>query len=264
MSTYESSTPLAALQTDLKGKVALVTGASRGIGRAIAIKFASIGAKVAVNYSNNKAAAEEVVEKIIGLGSEAIAIQGNVADEQDASRIVNETIEHFGQIDILVNNAGIYDITPITDVETTGTYRNIMGVNVDGTFFVTRAAAPFIKENGSIINFSSVITKAPIAAFSVYAMSKGAVEAFTRALAVELGSRKIRVNTISPGMTETDMMKSGGDAVVTFGIEGSVFKRLGTPEDIAETAAFLVVPRSGAWVTGANILSNGGFGGFSI
>ncbi|KAJ3131472.1 hypothetical protein HK100_006333 [Physocladia obscura] len=260
---YQTSAPLVLLQTDLQGKVALITGASRGIGRAIAIKFASLGAKIAVNYVTDKTAATQVVEEVTRLGSEAIAVQGNVALETDATRIVATTIDHFGRIDVLVNNAAAGNYDPLVET-TTETFRTVMGVSVDGTFFVTRAAVPHIQENGTIINLSSNVTKTPYSGFSVYTMAKAAVEGFTRALAVELGSRKIRVNTITPGMTATDMSRGLGEAALAAGAENSLFKRLGTPEDIAETAAFLAVPRSGAWVTGANILSNGGLGGFSI
>ncbi|KAJ3113439.1 hypothetical protein HK100_001980 [Physocladia obscura] len=261
--TYQTSAPLATLQTDLTGKVALITGASRGIGRAIAIKFASLGAKVVINYTSNKTAAEEVVSQIAQLGTEAIAIQGNVAAEQDATRIVTETVARFGKIDILVNNAGVSSAASITETST-DLYRSIVGVSVDGTFFVTRAAVPHIAENGTILNVSSIITKTPFPEYSIYTLAKSALEGFTRALAIELGPRKIRVNTISPGMTETDLMKNGGDAILEMGANGSPFKRLGTPEDIAETAAFLAIPRSGAWITGSNILANGGYGGFSV
>ncbi|KAJ3130774.1 hypothetical protein HK100_007521 [Physocladia obscura] len=261
--SYKTSAALAPLQTDLQGKVALVTGASRGIGRAIAIKLASLGAKVVVNYSSNKAAADQVVAEIASLGSEAIAIQGNVAIEEDANNIVQETLASFNQIDVLVNNAGVSSSTAITET-TTEAYRRIVGVTVDGTFFVTRAAVPHIKENGSIINFSSVMARSPFPNYSVYVLAKAAIEGFTRALSVELGPRQIRVNTISPGITETDMAAAAGDHFRAIGTNGTVFKRIGTPEDIAETAAFLAVPRSGAWVTGSNIFSNGGLGGASL
>ncbi|KAJ3130857.1 hypothetical protein HK100_007337 [Physocladia obscura] len=263
--SYQTSVPLASLQTDLQGKVALVTGSSRGIGRAIAIKFASLGAKVAVNYASNKSAAEEVVDEIIRLGSEAFAIQGNVALEEDAIRIVTETVARFGHIDVLVNNAASGDSVNAFSITETTTemYRSVLGVSVDGTFFVTRAAVPHIQENGTIINLSSIVTKTVFPGYTAYTMAKAGVEGFTRALAVELGPRKIRVNTISPGMTETDMSGRAGDQIKAMA-QSSLFKRLGSPEDIAEAAAFLAVPRSGAWVTGANLLSNGGFGGFSI
>ncbi|KAJ3283648.1 hypothetical protein HDU79_008883 [Rhizoclosmatium sp. JEL0117] len=258
-----AASPLAALQSDLKNKVAIVTGASRGIGRAIAIKFASLGANVVVNYAGNKSAADEVVASIHALGAQAIAIQADVSNEQDANRLINETLAHFKKIDVLVNNAGVFLGNPV-HAETTEQYRKILAINVDGTFFVTRAAVPHIQEHGTIINLSSVVTKSPFPGVSVYTLSKGAVEGFTRALAVELAPRNIRVNAISPGFTDSDMLRSGGDALAKQGVEASLFKRLGSPEDIAEAAAFFAVPRSGAWVTGANLLSNGGAGGFSV
>ncbi|KAJ3019280.1 UNVERIFIED_CONTAM: hypothetical protein HDU68_010735 [Siphonaria sp. JEL0065] len=261
--TYTTSAPLASLPTDLHGKVALVTGGSRGIGRAIALKFASLGANVVINYSSSKQAAESVVAEIQQLGKKAIAIEGNVANEADANRLIESTISHFKRLDVLVNNAGVFTGSPVESV-TTEDYRKTVGVNIDGVFYVTRAAVPHISENGTILNVSSIITKSPFPNVSVYTLTKAAVEGFTRALAVELAPRKIRVNAISPGYTDSDMLRGGGDGFVAAGIEASVFKRLGTPEDIAETAAFLAVPRSGAWVTGANILSNGGAAGFSI
>ncbi|KAI8914466.1 short-chain dehydrogenase/reductase SDR [Gorgonomyces haynaldii] len=245
------------LPADLKNRVALVTGASRGIGRSIAIKLGSLGANVVVNYSGNKQAADETVQLIQKHGVKAVAIQANVSDPKAASDLVKKTVETFGRLDVLVNNAGVFFGLPI-EQETDENYKTILGTNVDGTFYVTRAAVPHIQEHGTIINISSAVTKGPFPSISVYALSKGAVEAFTRALAVELGPRKIRVNTVSPAYTDSDMLRAGGDALANVGAEASVFKRLGQPDDIAESVAFLAVPRSGAWITGQNIVSSGG------
>ncbi|KAJ3131069.1 hypothetical protein HK100_006867 [Physocladia obscura] len=261
------SHPLVGLGSDLKDKVALVTGASRGIGRAVAIKLASLGATVAINYVNNRTKANETSEEIKKLGSTAILVQGDVSKESDAISIVQETIIAFGHIDILVNNAGIYGSSPI-ELITTEQYRAITSVNIDGPFFVTRAAVPHIQKNGTIINISSIGSKSMYPNISVYAMTKGALEGFTRALAVELGPKLVRVNCISPGYTDSDLLSGADDVLMKHAVETSFFKRLGTPEDIAEVAAFLAVPRSGAWITGANILANGGAsnvgGAFSI
>ncbi|KAJ3003631.1 UNVERIFIED_CONTAM: hypothetical protein HDU68_005614 [Siphonaria sp. JEL0065] len=209
--------------------------------------------------NSSKQAAVSVVAEIQQLGRKAIAIEGNVANEVDANCLIESTISHFNRLDVLVNNAGVFTGSPVESV-TTEDYRKTVGVNID----VTRAAVPHISENGTILNVSSIITKSSFPNVSVYVLTKAAVEGFTRALAVELAPRKTIVNAISPGYTDSDMLRGGGEGFVAAGIEASVFKRLGIPEDIAETAAFLAIPRSGAWVTGGNILSNGGAAGFSI
>ncbi|KAJ3306536.1 hypothetical protein HDV03_004665 [Kappamyces sp. JEL0829] len=253
---------IASLPSDLKNKVAVVTGASRGIGRSIALKLASLGANVVVNYAGNKSAALDTVAAIKDLGVDAIAVQADVSQPDQAAALIDKTIAHFQHLDVLVNNAGVFAGAPI-EAETDEQYRRIVAVNVDGSFFTTRAAVPHIREHGTIVFVSSVITKIPFPGASAYALSKGAVESFSRALAAELAPRLIRVNTVSPGYTESDMLASGGEALVAAGTNASLFKRLGSPDDIAETVAFLAVPRSGAWITSSNIVSSGGVG-FSI
>ncbi|KAI8898179.1 short-chain dehydrogenase/reductase SDR [Globomyces pollinis-pini] len=247
------------LPKNLTQNVALVTGGSRGIGRGIALKLASLGANIAINYNANEEAAQKVVSEIQSMGVKAIAIKGDVSKVEDANRIVEETFKTFGRIDVLVNNAGVFLGSPI-HLETDSQYEKVMGVNVNGTFFITRAAVPKLTNGGAIINISSIVSKQCMPNLSVYTMSKAAIDGFSRALASELAPRGIRVNAVSPGFTESDMLASGGDALAQMGIEASLFKRLGSPEDIAETVAYLAVPSSGSWITGSNLDASGGAG----
>ncbi|KAI8898591.1 short-chain dehydrogenase/reductase SDR [Globomyces pollinis-pini] len=247
------------LPKDLNQNVALVTGGSRGIGRGIALKLASLGANIAINYNANEEAALKVISEIELMGVKAIAIKGDVSKVEDANRIVDETFKTFGRLDVLVNNAGVYLGSPI-HLETDSQYHKTMGVNVNGTFFITRAAVPKLTNGGAIINISSIVSKEGRPDISVYTMSKAAIDGLTRALASELAPRGIRVNAVSPGFTESDMLSSGGDVLANIGIDASLFKRLGTPEDIAETVAYLAVPCSGSWVTGSNLDASGGAG----
>jgi 3-oxoacyl-[acyl-carrier protein] reductase len=250
-------TKISELPADLKDQVAIVTGASRGIGRAIAIKLASLGAAVAVNFCNSEKAALETVAEIEKLGHVAFAIKGDVGNPEEAQRIVDETKQKYGRINILVNNAGVFVGTHIKK-ETNENLEKVFNTNVRGTFNMTRSCVNAMDDGGAIINVSSIVSKTPSTNMSVYAMSKGAIDSFTRATALDLGSRKIRVNAVSPGYTESDMLAVGGQAFAQHGIDCSALGRLGTPEDIAETVAYLAVPRSGAWVTGSNLDCSGG------
>ncbi|KAL2920351.1 hypothetical protein HK105_200424 [Polyrhizophydium stewartii] len=249
------------LPNNLNGQVALVTGASRGIGRAIAIKLAELGANVVVNYNGSAAAAAEVVAaiKALGNGAQAVAIQADVSSVADADRLVAETVKAFGRLDVLVNNAGVFrggltDQLPLDD------YHKLVGANIHGVYYTTRAAIPAIADGGAIINISSVVSKTAIPGFpnAAYSATKGFVDALTRGVAAELSPRKIRVNTVSPGPTSSDMINSLDQQTVDQLAQSTFFKRLGTPEDIAEAVAFLAVPRSGAWFTGQNLVSAGG------
>eukprot|EP00842_Homolaphlyctis_polyrhiza_P003108 jgi/Hompol1/3799/HPOL_006787-RA len=253
---------LKTLPADLTGKVALITGASRGIGRATALKLASLGASIAVNYASNADAANEVVNliKALGTGAKAVALQADVGNPQDAHRLVSETVAHLGRLDILINNAGVFLGGPLTSFSEAD-YKKTIDTNIHGTYYVTQAAVKVIQDHGAIVNTSSIVTKTPLEfPTSAYILSKGAVEAFTRAIAMELAPRRIRVNTVSPGFTLSDMSRSGGDALLEAGVKSCPLGRLGSPEDIAESIAFLVVPRTGAWITGQNIMSSGGIG----
>ena len=244
----------------LQGKVALVTGASKGIGAAIAKELASQGAAVAVNYSGSKEAAEKVVADIKQAGGKAIAVQANVAAPDSIGPLVNTVVKTFGPMDILVNNAGIYEFGALETV-TPDHFHKQFNINVLGLLLVTQAAvAQFNPKGGSIINISSVV-KDGAAGISVYSATKGAVDTISASLAQELGPKKIRVNSLNPGMIETE----GAHAA---GIIGSDFQkltesrtpfgRIGQPKDIA-TATALLASDDSAWINGQAIHAAGGF-----
>ncbi|HET9401865.1 MAG TPA: glucose 1-dehydrogenase [Candidatus Acidoferrales bacterium] len=242
----------------LKGKVAVVTGASKGIGSAIAERFAAEGAKVVVNYASDRAGAEKVVMKIKQAGGEGIAVQGDVAKKQDVERIFAETKKAFGTLDILVNNAGVYEFKPLEAIDEPH-FRRQFDTNVLGLLYATQAAVKSMNGSGSIINVSSIASKTPPATGSVYAGTKGAVDVITRSLAQELGARKIRINTVAPGFTITEGVKSTG-AEQSFGeyaVSRTPLGRPGVPDDIAKAVVFLAGDDSG-WITGEEILVGGG------
>jgi 3-oxoacyl-[acyl-carrier protein] reductase len=245
--------------SSLQGKVALVTGASKGIGAAIARELAARGAAVAVNYSSSQAGAEKVVAEIKAAGGKAIAVQANVADPGSIVPLVEAVATQLGPIDILVNNAGIYKLTPLEAV-TPEHFHEQFNLNVLGLLLVTQAAvACFSPSGGSIINISSVAAGG-FAAGSVYGATKGAVDSITAALAQELGPKKIRVNSLSPGMVETEGTHAAGFIGSDFQKElekKTPLGRIGQPGDIATVAAFLASDDSG-WVTGQIIQAAGG------
>ena len=244
----------------LQGKVALVTGASKGIGAAIALELAAQGAAVAVNYSGSKAGAEKIVNEIKQAGGKAIVVQANVADPDSIGPLINTVVKQLGPIDILVNNAGVFEFAPLESVTPEHFHRQF-NVNVLGLLLVTQAAvAQFNPKGGSIINISSVVADGSPNA-SVYSATKGAVDTISAALAQELGPKKIRVNSLNPGMIETE----GAHAA---GVIGSDFQkaieartpsgRIGQPKDIATAAALLASDDSG-WINGQAIHAAGGF-----
>jgi len=241
----------------LKGKVALVTGASRGIGRAIAERLARNGAAVAVNFSRNAGEAQKVVAKIKAAGGDAFAIQADIARVPEVVRLFDETIAHFGKLDILVNNAGIMFTKPVS-ATTEADFDRIFAINVKGTFFACQQAATRLAEGGRIINLSSSTTARFMPNYGAYVATKGAVEQLTRAMAKEIGPRKITINAISPGPTETELFLEGKtpEQLQQFG-QLSAFGRIGRPEEIAEAVAFLASDAA-SWISGQNLRINGG------
>lgn len=247
--------------SELTGKVAVVTGASKGIGAGIAKGLAAAGAAVVVNYASSKAGAERVVADITGKGGKAIAVHGNVAEAKDVQRLFEETKKAFGSLDVLVNNAGVFEFSPLEAVTETEFHREF-NINVLGTILATRGALKYFgPAGGSVINLSSVAGEKAIPNSVVYSATKGAVNAITRVLANELGARKIRVNAIAPGPVETE-------GVHELGILGSDFEkqmvaetplgRIAQPVDIARIAVFLASDSSG-WLTGDIITASGGY-----
>jgi len=246
--------------SDLKGKVAVVTGASKGIGAATAKALAASGASVVVNYASSKDGADKVVSDIKAKGGKAIAVHGDVAKSADVQKLFDETKKNFGKVDVLVNNAGVYKFQPIEDV-TEDEFHRQFNINVLGTLLATREAVKHFGNNGgSVINITSVASGNALPTASVYSATKSALESVTRVLAAELGSRKIRVNSIAPGGVETEGLH-------TAGIKGSDLEqqmiaqtplgRLGQPDDIAKVAVFLASDDS-AWMTGERVQVSGG------
>lgn len=243
----------------LAGKVAVVTGASKGIGAGIAKALAAEGAAVVVNYASSKAGAEAVVEVIKAAGGQAIAVQGDVSNEAQAKAVVDAALEAFGRLDILVNNSGVYDFASI-ETTTEELYRRMFDINVLGTLLTTKAAVPHLKEGASVINISSAVTSVLLPESAVYTGTKGAVDAITGVLANELGPRKIRVNAINPGVVETEGTQSAGFIGSEFetGIVAQTpLGRTGRPDDIGKIAVFLASDDSG-WLTGEKLTASGG------
>jgi len=244
----------------LTGKVAIVTGASKGIGAAIALELAAEGASVVVNYSSSKEGADRVVSKIVDRGGKAVAVQANLARPADIERLFADSKKAFGKLDILVNNAGIYEFMPLENV-TPDHFHKQFDLNVLGLVLASQQAAKhFGPVGGSIVNISSVAaTLAPPTA-SVYSATKAAVNAVTRSLAQELGPRKIRVNAVNPGMVETEGVHSAGIAESDFrkATEAQTpLGRIGQPQDIAPAVAFLASDDA-AWITGETLYISGG------
>jgi len=243
----------------LQGKVALVTGASKGIGAAIARELASQGASVAVNYSGDKAGAERVVAEIKKAGGKALAVQANLADSDSIGPLIASVTREFGPINILINNAGIYEFGPIEAV-TPEHFHKQFNVNVLGLLLTTQAALKhFDPKGGSIVNVGSVAA-AGVPSASVYSATKGAIDSITVALAGELGAKKIRVNSLNPGMVETEGVHAAGFIGSDFQKKTEAetpLGRIGQPQDIASVAAFLASDDS-YWLTGQAIKASGG------
>jgi 3-oxoacyl-[acyl-carrier protein] reductase len=243
--------------SNLKGKVALITGSSKGIGAEIAKILAKNEAKVVVNYSGSKEVAENFVKKIIQNGGEAISIQADVSKKEDVTRLFDETITHFGKIDILVNNAGIMINALIKDT-TDEDFERQFSTNVKGVFNTLREAATKLAENGSIINVSTSVNRLMLPTYGTYAATKSAVEQLTRVFSKEIGSRGINVNSVSPGPTNTELFMIGKPQQVIEGLSKlSPFNRIAEPNDIAEVVAFLASDEA-RWINAQNIGINGG------
>jgi 3-oxoacyl-[acyl-carrier protein] reductase len=244
----------------LKNKVALVTGASKGIGAAIAKQLADEGAAVVVNYSSSKQGADQVVAEIVRKGGKAVAVQANVAKAADVTRLFAETKQAFDRLDILVNNAGIYEFAPL-EALTEDHFHKMFDINVLGLLLASKEALKYFGSGGgSIINISSVVSWVTPENTSVYSATKAAVDAVTGALARELGPRKIRVNAVSPGMVETEGVRSAGFIQSDFRAQQEArtpLGRIGKPEDVAPAVAFLASAEA-SWITGQALLIDGG------
>jgi 3-oxoacyl-[acyl-carrier protein] reductase len=244
----------------LQGKVAVVTGASKGIGAGIAKALGAAGASVVVNYASDKAGAEKAVADIKAKGGQAVAVQGDVSKSADVKHLFDETKKAFGKLDVLVNNAGVFKFMPLEEASE-AEYQRQFGINVLGPLQATREALPlFGPDGGSVINISSIVSRMGIPGSAIYAGTKGALDTITLVLASELGPRKIRVNAINPGMVESE-------GTHTAGFIGSDFQkdveakaplgRIGQPEDVAKVAVFLASDES-SWLTGERISASGG------
>ncbi len=244
----------------LENKVALVTGASKGIGAAIAKQYAEDGAAVVVNYAYSKGDAEKVVEMIRGKGGRAIAVQGDVSIAEDVKRILVDTVEAFGRIDILVNNAGVYEWGPLESVTVEGFHRQF-NINVLGLLLASQAAVSYFAENGgNIINIGSGVSTSQPAGSAVYTATKSAVDSITRVLSKELGSKNIRVNSINPGIVDTEGSRAGGfigSEMEKMFVGMTPLQRVGMPEDIALIASFLASDEA-RWLTGEIVSASGG------
>ncbi|WNC14781.1 SDR family oxidoreductase [Brevibacillus brevis] len=246
------------MEKKLAGKVALVTGASRGIGQKIAQELALQGARVVVNYASSSRRAEEVVSEIRKNGGEALAIQADVSKVGEVEHLFEKTLEAFGRIDILVNNAGVMITKPIAEM-TEEDFDQLFAINVKGTYFACQQAALHMSEKGRIINFSTSVAGQMFPGYSVYAATKGAVEQITRQLAKELVPKGITINAVAPGPVNTELFTADKteEQIRAVGSMNS-FGRLAEPEDISQVVLFLAGAES-QWVTGQTLRVNGGF-----
>ena len=244
----------------LTGKVAVVTGASKGIGASIAEHLAAEGASVVVDYATSKAGAEDVVRHITENGGKAIAVQADVSKPKDITRLFAETKAAYGKLDILVNNAGVYEFAPLESV-TPDHFHKLFDLNVLGLLLTTKEAVKHMNGEGSVLNIGSIVGHMPVGSAPVYSATKAAVDALTVALSKELGPRKIRVNSLDPGMVDTEGFRSAG-------LEESEFRksvesqtplgRIAKPEDVARAAVFFSSDDAG-WVTGQSLIVAGGY-----
>ena len=247
------------VMSKLTGKVAIVTGASKGIGAAIAKALGAAGAAVVVNYASSQAGADAVVDAITSAGGKAVAAHGDVSKAADARGLIDAAVAAFGRLDILVNNSGVYEFSPLADI-TEEQFHRIFNINVLGLLLITQAAAKHFGEGASIINVGSGVTSVFPPDSAVYTATKGAVDAITGVLAAELGPRKIRVNSINPGIVETEGSRAQGFIGSDFEaalVAQTPLGRVGQPDDIADVAVFLASDDS-RWLTGEHLLAGGG------
>jgi 3-oxoacyl-[acyl-carrier protein] reductase len=241
----------------LESKVILVTGASRGIGAAVALKLADAGAKVIINYAGGQDAAEQIVNQIKQQGGDAIALQADVSKADEVKAMFDAAIAHYGRIGVLVNNAGVMTLKSFKD-STDEDFSRQFDINVRGTFNTLREAATRLADNGSIINFSTTQTRASFPGYGIYAATKAAVDQFTRIFAKEVGGRGINVNSVQPGPIATALFLDGkSEEVIARLAAANPFNRLGTPDDVARVVTFLASDDA-KWISGQNIALNGG------
>jgi 3-oxoacyl-[acyl-carrier protein] reductase len=244
----------------LTGKVAVVTGASKGIGASIAEHLAAEGASVVVDYATSKAGADEVVRHITEKGGKAIAVQADVSNPKDITRLFAETKAAYGKLDILVNNAGVYEFAPLESV-TADHFHKLFDLNVLGLLLTTKEAVKHMNGEGSVLNIGSIVGHMPVGSAPVYSATKAAVDALTVALSKELGPRKIRVNSLDPGMVETEGFLSAGldESEFRKTVEAQTpLGRIAKPEDVARAAVFFSSDDAG-WVTGQSLIVAGGY-----
>jgi 3-oxoacyl-[acyl-carrier protein] reductase len=243
----------------LSGKVAIVTGASKGIGAAVAKSLAASGASVVVNYASSKEGADKVVETIKAAGGKAVAVKGDVSKTADARAVVDAAIKAFGRLDVLVNNAGVYEMKPLEEI-TEEHYHKIFDINVLGLLLISKEAAKHLGKGGSIVNIGSGVSRITPPNSAVYTATKGAVDAITGVLSRELGPKGIRVNSVNPGMVETEGSHSAGFIGSSFqdwATSATPLGRIGQPQDIAGVVTFLATEDSG-WLTGQQLIASGG------
>ena len=244
------------MSSEVSKRISMVTGGSRGIGRAIARRLASDGHEVAIVYASNNKEADATVSKITETGGEAKAFRADIADEHAVARVFDAVEQEFGGLDVVVNSAGIMVLGPVADFDLT-TLDRMHRTNIRGTFVVNQQAARRVRSGGAIVNLSTSVKKLALPTYAAYAASKGAVDAISLVLAKELRGRDITVNAVAPGPTATDLFLDGKDqGTIDQMAKMNPIERLGTPEDIADVVSFLAGP--GRWVNGQTVYVNGG------